>query len=281
MYKEKEDTWWKWRRWNPYLSECNQFHSLSLISWKHFMLKRTKLAQKWSSILCAPFPGLRDSQTDGWRSLPGVSVMVFVNETSIWVGDQSEPDSVPPLCRWASGGPPRAREQEEEEGWIDSQSELSTHSLLPPAVILVHRPSGSDRTSTICLFRTLDWEWTTPQLSWSPACRWHIMRLLSLPNHRANSYNKSLLEKESAQSCPTLCNPVDCRPPVHGILQVRILEWVAIPFSSRFSWPRDQTYNLPHCRQILYCLSHQGSPIHLLLYINRYSHGSVSLENPD
>ena len=37
-----------------------------------------------------------------------------------------------------------------------------------------------------------------------------------------------------AQSCPTLCNPVDCSPPgfsVHGILQARILEWVAISFS--------------------------------------------------
>ena len=36
------------------------------------------------------------------------------------------------------------------------------------------------------------------------------------------------------QSCSTLCNPVDCSPPsfsVHGILQARILEWVAIPFS--------------------------------------------------
>ena len=36
------------------------------------------------------------------------------------------------------------------------------------------------------------------------------------------------------QSYPTLCNPVDCNPPdssVHGILQTRILEWVAIPFS--------------------------------------------------
>ena len=34
-----------------------------------------------------------------------------------------------------------------------------------------------------------------------------------------------------AQLCPTLCNPVDCSPPdssVHGILQARILEWVAI-----------------------------------------------------
>ena len=38
-----------------------------------------------------------------------------------------------------------------------------------------------------------------------------------------------------AQSCPTLCDPMDCSPPgssVHGILQARILEWVAISFSS-------------------------------------------------
>ena len=35
------------------------------------------------------------------------------------------------------------------------------------------------------------------------------------------------------QSCPTLCDPMDCSPPgssVHVILQARILEWVAIPF---------------------------------------------------
>ena len=39
---------------------------------------------------------------------------------------------------------------------------------------------------------------------------------------------------KSLQSCPTLCNPMDCSPPgssVHGILQARILEWVAISFS--------------------------------------------------
>ena len=48
-----------------------------------------------------------------------------------------------------------------------------------------------------------------------------------------------------AQSCPTLCDPMDCNPPgssVHGILQARILEWVAIPFSRGSSWPRDLTY---------------------------------------
>ena len=42
-----------------------------------------------------------------------------------------------------------------------------------------------------------------------------------------------------AQSCPTLCNPVDYT--VHGILQARILEWVAFPFSRGSSQPRDQT----------------------------------------
>ena len=45
-----------------------------------------------------------------------------------------------------------------------------------------------------------------------------------------------------AQLCPTLCNPMDCRPPgssVHGILQTRMLEWVAIPFSRGSSQPKD------------------------------------------
>ena len=47
-----------------------------------------------------------------------------------------------------------------------------------------------------------------------------------------------------AKSCPTLCNPRDCSLPVfsvHGILQARILEWVAIPFSRGSSWHRNWT----------------------------------------
>ena len=42
-----------------------------------------------------------------------------------------------------------------------------------------------------------------------------------------------------AQSCPTLCDPVDYT--VHGILQARTLEWVAFPFSKGSSQPRDWT----------------------------------------
>ena len=47
------------------------------------------------------------------------------------------------------------------------------------------------------------------------------------------------------QSCPILCDPMDCSPPgssVHGIFQARILEWVAISSSRGSSRPRDQTH---------------------------------------
>ena len=46
--------------------------------------------------------------------------------------------------------------------------------------------------------------------------------------------NMALLHIKSLQSCPTLCNPINYRQPgssVHGILQARVLEWVAISFS--------------------------------------------------
>ena len=50
-------------------------------------------------------------------------------------------------------------------------------------------------------------------------------------------------KSEVTQSCPTLCNPMDHSPPgsIHGIFQVRVLEWVAISFSRGSSQPRDQT----------------------------------------
>ena len=47
-----------------------------------------------------------------------------------------------------------------------------------------------------------------------------------------------------SRSCPTLCDSMECSPPgssVHGILQARILEWVAMPFSRGSSRPRDHT----------------------------------------
>ena len=63
----------------------------------------------------------------------------------------------------------------------------------------------------------------------------------SVPRYPPDTKLQSVL---FTQSCLTLCNPVDCSPPgssVHGILQERILEWVAMPSSRGSSQPRDQT----------------------------------------
>ena len=61
-----------------------------------------------------------------------------------------------------------------------------------------------------------------------------------------------------AQSGPTLCNPMDSSLPhplssVHGILQARILEWVAMPFSRGSSQPRVRTH--------IYCISFIGRQV--------------------
>ena len=65
-----------------------------------------------------------------------------------------------------------------------------------------------------------------------------------------------------SQSCPTLCDPMDYSQPgsfVCGIFQAKILEWVAIPCSGDLPNPGIKPGS-PACRQILYCLSHHGSP---------------------
>ena len=51
-------------------------------------------------------------------------------------------------------------------------------------------------------------------------------------------------ESEAAQSCPTLCDPMDCSLPrssAHGIFQARVLEWVAIAFSKIYMFPSKYT----------------------------------------
>ena len=64
--------------------------------------------------------------------------------------------------------------------------------------------------------------------------------ILQLKTVQSTTWVKVLI----TQSCPTLCNPMDCSLPgssVHGILQARILVWVAIPFSRGSSQPSDRT----------------------------------------
>ena len=78
------------------------------------------------------------------------------------------------------------------------------------------------------------------------------------------------------QSCLTFCNPIVCSPPsssIRGILQARILKWVAMPSSRGYSRPRDQTCNsYIYCigRQVLYHSCHQGSPYKFTYFIDNW-----------
>ena len=74
------------------------------------------------------------------------------------------------------------------------------------------------------------------------------------------------------QLCPTLCDPMNYT--VHGILQARILEWVAFPFSRGSSQPRESNPGLLHCRWILYQLSLKRSPRILEWVAYPFSRGS-------
>ena len=125
----------------------------------------------------------------------------------------------------------------------------------------------------------------------------HILDLQCCVNFCCTANWFNFMKMKVGQSCPTPCNPMDYT--VHGILQTRILEWVAIPFSRGSSQPRDWTQiscvaggfftswatreaqeywmgrlsllqgmfltqelnrGFLNCRQILYQLSYQGSP---------------------
>ena len=70
--------------------------------------------------------------------------------------------------------------------------------------------------------------------------------------------SRSLMSVKVTQSCLTLWDPMHCI--VHGILQARILEWVAFPISRGVFPTQGSNPGLPHCRWILYQLSHKGSP---------------------
>ena len=131
------------------------------------------------------------------------------------------------LGLWHPGRPVR---RGRESGGPD----ISYMATLSPAQICPHRAG---------LFSP-QWDWTTACLtSWSGAFLGSpVIKTLS-PMQGAwvrslvgklRSHTPHNSESVVAQLCPTLCDPMDCSPPgssVHGILQARIMEWVAIPFS--------------------------------------------------
>ena len=105
---------------------------------------------------------------------------------------------------------------------------------------------------------------TIPNTNESPIVKWLILHYVNFTSIKTKenkslqqAHNLRVLHKKTLvrihrcvcakllQSCPTLCDPVDCNPPgssVHGILQARVLEQVAIYSSKGSSQPRDSTH---------------------------------------
>jgi len=77
---------------------------------------------------------------------------------------------------------------------------------------------------------------------------------------------------KGALSCQTLCYPMHCT--VQGILQARILKWVAFSLLQGIFPTQGSNPGLPHCRQILYQMSHKGSPRILEWVAYPFSSGS-------
>ena len=88
-----------------------------------------------------------------------------------------------------------------------------------------------------------------------------------------------------AQSCQTLCNPMDHRPPgssVHELSQARIMEWVAISYSGGPSRPRDLTrVSWVSCidRWICYHCTTWEAPIHTHTHIYTHTHNWITFLN--
>ena len=90
------------------------------------------------------------------------------------------------------------------------------------------------------------WKANTQSTQAYKVCNTHWMSTSDMEEKAVEKWkcNTRLCYVLSCFSHVWLCDPMDCSPPgssVHGILQVRILEWVAIRFSRGSSWPRDWT----------------------------------------
>ena len=83
--------------------------------------------------------------------------------------------------------------------------------------------------------------------------------------------DEDVLCAKSFQSCPTLCDPMNCSPSgssVHEISQARLLEWVVISLSRGSSWPSDRTRVSCIGRHVLYCWATRSPYVHAyILYI--------------
>ena len=154
--------------------------------------------------------------------LPG-SVVILPKDVHLWLPSES--------CFWR---------------WSDFQADFK--QCIPSYVVLYHIKyctifSIYVQYSSAWLDRShYSFQWIPCGLN---SLEEEYLKLRGDSRARLWSESESESESEVTPSCPTLCDPVDCSLPsssVHGILQARILEWVAISFSRGSSQPRDRTW---------------------------------------
>ena len=128
------------------------------------------------------------------------------------------------LCRWRT----EALSFQEGAGWMlhPALTEANTNILWEPLYEVI--------VAETSMWSEVGWNWR-----W---VNWDQLLVLLL---RRRSHAHPCMHAQSLQSCLTLCDSMDCSPPcscVHGILQARILQWVAMPSSRGSSPPRDWTH---------------------------------------
>ena len=124
-------------------------------------------------------------------------------------------------------------------------SAIHRHVFILPQTPLSSRLPHNAQQSSMCYTVGPCWLSILNVTVQTPFLTHHCLSQSLFPYYICHSFFiEKVKESEVAQSCLTLCNPLDCSLPgssIHGIFQARLLEWIAISFSRRSSQPRDWT----------------------------------------
>ena len=161
----------------------------------------------------------------------------------------------PPPGPWGSELTPKSLNRQihvgPRPGVADGPSTIVTHSVLPSPNHCLQFSSVAQSCPTLCDLKDCSTPGFLVHHQLPELAQTHVHRVgdaiqPSLSTNRSldDLWTGVCVCAKSLHSCPTLCNPMDCKPPgssVYGVLQARILEWVAMPSSRGSSQPRDQT----------------------------------------